>query len=100
MERRERIELCIKKLREAPPAASYQGVRSLLEETLNQIEDLHSGVPYNPDAWKEDRRLYPPADDYELRSPYEGIRVFRTLGHYVLFGSNGAIKIVSSKAPL
>jgi hypothetical protein len=100
MERSERLRLFVKELTEAAPATNDEEARSLLEEILNSVEDQHSGVEYNPDAWQDDGRMYAPKDDSEKKSPYDGVRVFRTRGHRILLGGNGAIKIVSAKFAL
>lgn len=97
MERGERFALFVQELNNVAPAASYEEARHQLESILNEVEDRYSGVPYQPDNWQSDGRLYPPADDYERKSPFSDARVFRTRGHYVLLASNGAIKISSAK---
>lgn len=100
MERSERFTLFVQEVTEAAPAATYEEARKSVASILDRIEDVHSGVEYNPGAWRDDGRMYPPGDDYERQSPFPDVRVFRTRGHYVFFGSNGAIKITSAKWPL
>jgi hypothetical protein len=67
----------------------------LLGAVLNGIEDQHSGADFNPSNWRNDGRLYPPQDDREVESGVEGVRTFKTVGHYVSFAANGAIRIVA-----
>ena len=100
MERSERFRLFVEELSRAAPAADDEEARVLLKRILDTIEDRHSGVSYNPLAWKDDGRFYAPEDDFERRSPDASVRLFRSRGHYVLFGRNGAIKIVSARFPI
>lgn len=100
MERSERFRLFVHELQSVAPAASYEDARHLLETTLNGVEDRFSGVPYQPDNWQDDGRLYPPADDFERASPFPEVRVFRARRHYVLLASNGAIKITKANRPV
>ena len=100
MDRGERFSLFVQELRDVAPAATYEEAREHLETILNRIEDRHSGASFQPDNWQNDGRMYPPADDFERKSPYPSVRVFRTRGHYVFYGSNGAIKITSAKRPI
>lgn len=95
MDKGERLALFVRELQEAVPAASFEEARLLLETVLNDVEDRHSGAPFCPDNWREDGRLYPPQDDSEVKSPITGVRVFRTVGHRVWFGANGAIRITA-----
>jgi hypothetical protein len=98
MEKRARFELFVRELRDVAPAATLQEARDKLAEILNRIEDAHSGVPFRPEiSDDDDGRMYPPADKFELKSPFGGARLFRTRGHYVLFGDNGAVRISSGK---
>jgi len=97
MERSERFTLFVQELQEVAPAATFDEARNLLETILNRIEDAHSGVPFRPDNWRDDGRMYPPGDDFERASPYSGVRIFRTRGHFVLIGQNGAIRISTSR---
>jgi len=95
MDRNERFALFIQKLNEAAPAATLEEARMLLEAVLNRIEDRHSSADFDPSNWRNDRRLYPPQDDREIESGVEGLRTFKTVGHYVSFAANGAIRIVA-----
>lgn len=100
MERDERFALFVQELGDVAPAATFDEARDQLETILNRIEDAHSGAPFRPDHWRDDGRMYPPGDDYERRSPFRGARLFRTRGHYVLIGENGAIRISSARRPV
>lgn len=64
----------------------------LLCRTLNAVEDEFSGVSYNPEAWADDGRLYPPKSDRMVQLP-DGVRRYRSLRHYTYIAPNGAIRI-------
>lgn len=96
MDKSERFALFVRELREAAAAASFEEARQLVEAVLNTIEDRHSGVPFRPDNWRDDGRMYPPQDDAERKSPITGVRVFRTRGHRLWIAANGAIRIATT----
>jgi len=99
MDKNERFALFVREMEEAAPAASFEEARLLLETVLNGVEDRHSGVPYNPENWQADGRLYPPHDDSERKSDTRGVRIFRTRGHRVSIAENGALRIVAADLP-
>lgn len=99
MERVERIALFIAALEEAQPEANWTSARELLDVTLRQIEDAHSGAPFDPDKWTSDGRMYPPQDDLERPSDILGARLFYSRGHRLYFGENGAIRIENRTGP-
>lgn len=95
MDKRERFALFVRELQEAAAAASAEEARQLVESVLNSVEDRYSGVPFRPDSWRDDGRMYPPQDDSERQSAIVGVRVFRTRGHRLWIGFNGAIRITT-----
>jgi len=96
----ERFRVFLEKLDSAAPVESDVEARNLVEQVLNRVEDRYSGVEFNPPNWRNDGRMYPPQDDKEVESPFSDVRVFKTKGHYLLLGKNGAIKIISAKHPV
>lgn len=96
MDKSERFALFVRELKEAAAAASAEEARQLVESVLNNVEDRHSGVPFRPENWRFDGRMYPPQDDAERKSPIKGVRVFRTRGHRVWIAANGAIRIATA----
>lgn len=93
MDQHGRFALFINELEAAEPATDAQEARNLLERVLNEVEDRHSGVPFDPGAWRNDGRMYPPHDDFEYASAVAGVRLFKSKGHDIWFGSNGALRI-------
>ena len=88
-----RLAEVFRRLEGIPAARSSEEAWSNLERTLDAVEDELSGVPKNPTRWRSDGRMYMPQKDSELKAPAKGVRKFRSRGHYVLLGSNGAIEI-------
>jgi predicted oxidoreductase len=99
MERSYRLSLIFEKLNEAHLPTNFDEAWTLLHATMNSVEDALSGVPYNPDNWRVDGRLYPPALDREQECELESVRKFHSRGHEILIARNGAIKIVSRRNP-
>jgi hypothetical protein len=88
----ERVAMFLSRLGQAPAASTAAAGFRLVCETLNAVEDEHSGVPYNPSAWLDDGRLYPPQDDH-ARALSDGVTVYRHRAHKTFVGANGAIVI-------
>jgi hypothetical protein len=93
MDRPLRFELFLQRLKQQAAVTSADAARDLMESCLNQVEDEHSGVPFAPQNWQTDGRMYPPQDDRERASGKPAIRRFQTRGHWIEFGDNGAIRI-------
>lgn len=86
----------LESLANAPAANSGDEAFQLMAEALNQIEDLHSGVPYAPDEHLNDGRMYPPQVDAARKVPGrpDWIR-YRSRGHNTWITSKGAIRIAT-----
>lgn len=91
--RRERLEAIKLLLKAVARAANHDEALALLSRIINEYENANSGVPYYPEGarTKDDGRIYGPWADSEKTSTIEGVRKYRTKGHYVLIGANGAI---------
>jgi len=82
------------RLQAAPCAASFETAYRLLCDTLNGVENEFTDIPYKPDAWESDGRLYPPQrDSMRAVGPAGTVRRFRSRGHYTYIATNGAIEI-------
>jgi hypothetical protein len=90
----QRLREFIRRLRSAPPVASFQEARELLGKTLNAVEDELSGVAFDPSNWQSDGRMYPPQDDSERSVPeHPRVRRFRSRRHNTFIATNGALEI-------
>jgi hypothetical protein len=89
-----RLKEFIKRLREEPPATAVETALALLSRTLNTVEDEMSEVPFRPERWQTDGRMYPPKEDSRVKCPeHPSLKKYRNKGHYDYFGSNGSIRI-------
>ena len=84
----------IRRLQPSAPASSHDEARRQIEETLNQVEDELSGVPFNPANWETDGRMYPPQDDSAADvDGYPNVTSYRSRRHETLIAKNGAFEI-------
>jgi hypothetical protein len=82
------------RLAQAAASASADEAYALVADTLNQVEDELSGVPFNPSNWKTDGRLYPPQEDNKhLVLGHPLVSRYRSVAHNLFIGSNGSIEI-------
>ena len=95
MDRSERIRIFLARLTSAEPAADFDEAVAQIAAILNAVEDEFSGVPFDPENWMADGRLYPPQPDNEHDVPGRaGWSRFRTRGHNIFISSDGSIEIV------
>ena len=93
MNRSQRLALFLAALEQAPAAHDLASARALLERILNEIEDAHSGVDFDPVNWMKHDRIYPPQDDFERASARPDTKLFYAKAHSIWFAANGAIRI-------
>jgi len=89
-----RLQEFLRRLRSLPAAANHDQARAQLEETLNAVEDELSGVPFIPNNWRTDGRMYPAQDDYA--ADVEGhpcVTSYRHRSHETFIAENGAFEI-------
>lgn len=90
----ERLAEFLTRLGAAPPAGSFEEAYDLLCTVLNEVEDEMTSIPFNPDAWQTDGRMYPPqADSIREVEGHPTVKRFRSRAHNTFFGENGAIEI-------
>jgi len=89
-----RLKLFFERLEAATPVSSADEALNLIKRILNEVEDEHSGAECNPDAWKDDGRMYPPQEDSRRDVPDSpSLRRYRSAKHNTLVGLNGSIRI-------
>ena len=94
LSKRRRLQLFFERLSGAPPADSADEALASLATILNEVEDKHSGREYNPDAWADDGRMYPPREDNRRNVPDRpSLRRYRSAEHNTFIGLNGSIRI-------
>jgi len=59
LSKRERLTIFFSRLEEASPPSTGEAAHELLCATLNSVEDEFTDVPFDPDSWHTDGRLYP-----------------------------------------
>ncbi len=96
-----RFQEFLKRLQVAPPASSADEAINLLAQTLNAVEGEFSGVPYRPENWRTDGRMYPAQEDSRVKFPERpSLRKYRNKGHYDYIGLNGSIRIETLEAEI
>jgi hypothetical protein len=94
LSKEERLRLFFERLKAARPASTAEEALRLVAETLISVEDEFSGVPYRPDNWRSDGRMYPPREDSRVKySERPSLLKYRNRGHYSFIGINGSIRI-------
>jgi hypothetical protein len=94
MDKQARLVLFYARLQDAAAAQTHDEAYALLCETLNGIEDEHSGVPNNPANWKTDGRLYPPQKDRMYAVPgFPEVLRYNSFKHDTYIAGNGAIEV-------
>lgn len=94
LKRKERLEIFFQRLADCPSFQNLTEALAGLSQTLNGVEDEFTKIPFDPDAYKTDGRLYPPQADsaYEVEG-FPGVTRLRSLGHNTFIADNGAIEI-------
>lgn len=90
----QRLQEFYRRLGLLPRASSFEEARQQIDNTLNAVEDEMTSVPFDPQAWESDGRMYPVQDD-NIRSVPEhpSIKRLRSSGHFIFIRTNGAMEI-------
>jgi hypothetical protein len=94
VDRAERISELLRRLTDAPSCATAEEAMTLLETTLNDVENQMSGVPFNPNYPMDDGRMYAPRED--ARREVEGhpdLLRYRSRKHNIYVSKDGALRI-------
>ncbi|MGB0680664.1 MAG: hypothetical protein ACPGUV_13485 [Polyangiales bacterium] len=74
--------------------ATHDMARRQIEIVLNFIEDAHSGVPYAPEHWRSDGRMYSAMDDCAAPvDGHPGVTAYRHRRQETFIAAHGAIEI-------
>jgi hypothetical protein len=92
--KRVRFAEFIRRLQGLPPASGHDQARRQIADTLNNVEDELSGVPFDPAHWRTDGRMYPVEDDSAADvDGYPDVTAYRSRGHETFISKNGAFEI-------
>lgn len=89
----ERLEVFLERMRSAPPAHDAEEAFALLCDTLNQVEDELTDIPFDLSRWMDDGRMYPPQEDNTFTDPLPGVVRYRSKVHNTRIHEGGAIRI-------
>lgn len=90
----ERIAEFLRRLSVARAAGTAEEALNLLSDTLNRVEDELTEIPYDPENWQTDGRMYPPRIDSgrEVTGRDDLVR-YRSKAHNTYIRENGGIEI-------
>lgn len=88
----ERLAEFLRRLKDAPAAASGTEASDLVADTLNAVENELTSIPYDISASMTDGRMYPPQAD-SARTVSQDLTRYRNRGHNTLIHVSGAIRI-------
>lgn len=89
-----RLAEVFRRLAAIPDAASAEEVLAQFATILNQVEDELTSIPYDPENWFVDGRLYPPQTD--SARPVAGhplVVRYRNRKHNTFVGANGSMEV-------
>lgn len=90
----ERLAEVWARLAVAAAASTHDGALELLNATFREVEDELTEIPYAPDHWRDDGRLYAPQEDHARDTAGRADLVrYRSKGHNTLIRTNGAIEV-------
>lgn len=89
-----RLAEVYRRMAEVPDAASAEEVLAQFATILDQVEDELTSIPYDPENWLVDGRLYPPQPDSARPVPgYPLVVRYRSRKHNTFVGMNGSIEV-------
>ena len=97
LSKHERLKIFTDRLNAAECVSNDSDALELLSSILNVVEDEFTSIPYSPEEWDSDGRMYPPQKDSK-RTVSDEISRYRNRNHNTFISSTGAIKIVSIRS--
>lgn len=89
-----RLAEVYRRLAAAPHAATADEALAQFSNVLNEVEDELTSIPYDPENWLVDGRLYPPQPDSARSMPGRPLVVrYRSRRHNTFVGANGSIEV-------
>ena len=90
----DRLAEFMRRLASVPAAKTFHEAYGQICNVLNEVEDEMTAIPFDPENWQTDGRLYPPQLDNVRTVPNKNfVKRFRSVGHNTLIGENGSIEI-------
>lgn len=92
--KQQRLQEIYRRLAEAPAAGTFAEMRRQLNDVINAVEDQLGRIPYNPENWRHDGRIYPVEDDnvFEVTG-HPRVTLLRARKNLVYIGDNGSAEI-------
>ena len=95
--KQQRLEVFLQRLEQASPASSHDEGFELIRQTLNATEADLTDIPFDPDSWMDDGRMYPPQEDSAFDVPgHSSVTRYRSRQHNTFISDWGAIEIHST----
>jgi hypothetical protein len=83
-----------RRLAATPDATTAEEALAQFSSILNEVEDELTAIPYDPENWQADGRLYPPQPDSARSVPGHPLVVrYRSRMHNTFIGANGSIEV-------
>lgn len=90
----ERLQEIYRRLAQAPAAGNFIEMRAQLAAIINEVEDQLTRIPFDPQHWESDGRIYPVQDDYVFAVPGSPrVKLLRARKNRVYIGDNGSVEI-------
>jgi hypothetical protein len=95
--RQERFAEFLRRLAALPAASSGEAALRLLSDALIEVENELTDIPYAPENWQTDGRMYPPREDAaRMIAGRDDLIRYRSKAHNTFIRENGAIEIHDS----
>jgi hypothetical protein len=89
-----RFQKFLNRLQQAPNARNFEEAYQQVCNILNEVENELTDIPFNPEHWQTDGRMYPPQMDNRRDVPdHPQVQRLRSKGHNTFMGTNGSLEI-------